>query len=55
MIKGKTGLQVFIDFVNREGRIPTRQEFMNCGYCSKTYYNVKDQYYDYVKESERNE
>lgn len=52
MIKGKTGLQIFIEFVNREGRIPTRQEFMGYGYCSKSYYNVKNQYYTYVKESD---
>lgn len=50
MVKGKTGLQVFIEFVNREGRPPTRQEFMDLGYCSKSYYNVKKDYEDYLKE-----
>lgn len=49
MIKGKTSLQVFIEFISREGRIPTRQEFMDCGYCSRSYYNAKEQYYDYIK------
>lgn len=50
MIKGKTGLTVFIEFVEREGRIPTKEEFVDLGYSGRWFYKVRDQYYTYLEE-----
>lgn len=45
-------IQVFIDFVEREGRIPTAREFVDLGYSRSHYYKVKNDYYKLVKEEE---
>lgn len=39
-----TSQKVFNDFVKENGRFPTREEFMALGYCSKTYYNCRNNY-----------
>lgn len=55
MIKGKTGLTVFLEFVEREGRMPTKDEFVDIGYSAMTFYRARNQYYDYLNEEiERN-
>lgn len=48
MIKGKTGLSVFMEFIQREGRMPTKDEFTDIGYSAMTFYRVRNQYYDYL-------
>jgi hypothetical protein len=48
MIKGKTGLTTFLDFIEREGRMPTATEFIDLGYSRQWFYKVRDQYYDYL-------
>lgn len=48
MIKGKTGLSVFMEFIGREGRMPTKDEFVDIGYSAMTFYRVRNQYYDYL-------
>lgn len=50
MIKGKTGLTVFLEFVQREGRIPTKEEFVDLGYTRRWFYKVREQYYNYLEE-----
>lgn len=50
MIKGKTGLTVFLEFVQREGRMPTKEEFVDLGYTSRWFYKVREQYYNYLEE-----
>lgn len=50
MIKGKTGLTVFLEFVQREGRIPTKEEFVDLGYSGRWFYKVREQYYNYLEE-----
>lgn len=50
MIKGKTGLTVFMEFVEREGRMPTKDEFVDIGYSVMTFYRARNQYYDYLNE-----
>lgn len=48
MIKGKTGFTVFLEFIDREGRMPTKDEFVDIGYSAMTFYRVRNQYYDYL-------
>lgn len=48
MIRGKTGLTTFLDFIEREGRMPTAAEFTDLGYSRQWFYKVRDQYYDYL-------
>ena len=50
MVKGKTGFTVFIDFIQREGRMPTKDEFVDIGYSAMTFYRVREQYYNYLEE-----
>ena len=50
MIKGKTGLTVFLEFVQREGRMPTKEEFVDLGYSRRWFYKVREQYYNYLEE-----
>lgn len=50
MIKGKTGLTVFLEFVQREGRMPTKEEFVDLGYTRRWFYKVREQYYNYLEE-----
>ena len=49
MIKKLTALGTFIELVDKLGRLPDKDEFMNCGYSRATYYRTKNNYYDYLK------
>lgn len=49
MIKGVTALTLFINFVEREGRIPTVHEFVDWGYARPHYYKVRKSYYEMIK------
>lgn len=52
MIKGKTALSVYIEFVEKNGREPEKDEFMDLGYKSKTtFYKAKKDYKE-MKDSE---
>lgn len=52
MIKGKTALSAYIEFVYKNGREPEKDEFLDLGYKSKsTYYKAKREY----KEAESQE
>jgi hypothetical protein len=44
MIKNRLALDVFYEFVEKNGRIPDYKEFMALGYSKAHYYNVKDAY-----------
>lgn len=49
MIKQKTALGVFIELIEQFGRLPDKNEFMNCGFSKTTYYRTRNNYYDYLK------
>lgn len=53
MVKGKTGLTVFLEFVQREGRMPTKEEFVDLGYSGRWFYKVRAQYYTYLEEENK--
>lgn len=44
-----TGLGFFIQFMEREGKMPKASDFQNFGFHRSTYYKVRDRYYDYIK------
>lgn len=55
MKKGTLAIIEWYKFYKREGRMPTRAEFMDLGYCSKTYYNTKDQFIEMEKNCQMQE
>ena len=48
MIKGTTALRVFIDFIDKYGREPEKEEFIKLGYGRSTYYQIKNKYQNYL-------
>lgn len=50
MIKGKTALTVFTEFVDKFGREPGKEEFMKLGYCERTFRRARK---DFRKEKEQ--
>lgn len=52
MKKGTLAIIEWYKFYNRERRMPTKTEFMDLGYCSKTYYNTKELFYAMEKDYE---
>ena len=44
MIKKKTSVDIWQEFVNDNGREPTREEFINMGYNANYYYEVKKKF-----------
>ena len=51
MIKGKTALSVWYDFLEKNKREPEKDEFMDLGYSRSTYFKTKRDY----KEAESQE
>lgn len=41
MKKNELAINVFKEFVEDNGRMPTYKEFMELGYCKSHYYNTK--------------
>lgn len=48
MVRKVTALGLFIKLVDKFGRLPDKDEFMNCGYSKATYYRTRNNYYDYL-------
>lgn len=52
MKKGTLAIIEFEKFYKRELRIPTCDEFTQLGYCRKTYYNARKQFFEMLKEED---
>lgn len=52
MRKGTLAIIEFERFYRRELRIPTCAEFVDLGYCRRTYYNARDQFFEMLKEED---
>lgn len=52
MVKGKTALTVFTEFVDKFGREPEKEEFMDLGYCERTFRRARKDFRE-EKEQER--
>lgn len=53
MIKHKTAIQVYLEFVESNGRQPTKEEFIEIGYCEMTYYRTRKIYKEMLQEEQR--
>lgn len=43
-MRKETGYGVWLRFVEKEGRPPTKEEFMGFGYSRSLYYKIKKEY-----------
>lgn len=50
MKKTNLGMLDFIEFVKKYGREPSKDEFMNLGYCRSWYYAIRKSYRENEKE-----
>lgn len=50
MIKGKTALSVWYEFLAKNKREPEREEFMELGYSRSTYFKTKREYKEAVRQ-----
>lgn len=52
MKKGTLAILEFEKFAIREGRIPTREEFQELGYCRSSYFRAKADYMEKMLKEE---